>query len=121
MKRGQVLGVSSSWMLGVFALGAVGCGRLDFGEPGKEAEMWPMALSYPSPVSYHALVGETELKISPQSEGVRTFSVSPSLPLGLVLDELTGEIRGKPGESSDRKRYVITGRGRKGNAPPRST
>lgn len=113
MKRGWLLGIPLTWTLG---LGSAGCGRMGFDDGEGPPEQVPatMELSYPSPATYHALLNETELKLSPESKGVLTFTVSPSLPQGLALDELTGELHGIPSEASDRKRYVVTGKGLEG-------
>jgi CSLREA domain-containing protein len=113
MKRRWQPGVVVTWALapGV-ALGAAGCGRLGFEDdavqPGPPAAL---ALTYPFPTSYHALLNETQLQISPVFKGLETFTVSPPLPQGLQLGERSGEIFGIPSEVSDRRRYVVTGKG----------
>lgn len=110
MKRGWLLGLPLSCVVG---LGSAGCGRMGFddeaSQPGQQQPP-AMALSYPV-AAHHALINETMLTITATSEGVRTFTVTPTLPQGLTLNDVTGEISGIPTEASDRKRFVVTGTG----------
>ena len=48
--------------------------------------------------------------IRPITTGFNFFSISPSLPIGLSLNETTGEIKGTPIVASDMTSYIITGK-----------
>lgn len=114
MKRRQLVGMSLGGSIVLSALGSLGCGRMGFDDSIQEQEPPPMKLLYPTPGTFHALLNETELRLVPKAVQVDSFSVSPPLPLGLALDESTGVLSGKAAEASDRKRYVITGKGAQG-------
>lgn len=114
--RSQLVGMSLGCSIVLGALGSFGCGRMGFSDeeavlPGEPTEM---KLSYPAPGTFHALLDEPMPKLEPIAEQLDSFSVSPPLPLGLTLDEATGIISGMPVEASDRRRYVITGKGAQG-------
>lgn len=99
------------WLLGMMLLG--GCGRFDF-EESLPDQAQP-TLSYPG--SVHAIVNKTELAVAPEYTGAHlVFRVSPALPAGLTLDEITGKLRGIPTVVVDRADYVITAANDHGSA-----
>lgn len=67
----------------------------------------PSALSYPSPVN--ATVGAPIALLSPTVNGtVTSYSVSPALPAGLLLNTTTGVITGIPSVATAKATYTIT-------------
>lgn len=100
------------WLIGLLLLG--GCGRYDFeGTPIEEDK--PPTLSYPG--AAHAIMDKTELVVAPEHTGKDlVFSVSPALPAGLHLDEVTGKILGVASASVDHKGYVVTASNALGSA-----
>lgn len=116
MKRGVSLGLFSlglSLLLALSMVGGAGCGRLEFGAGDEDGSgAGKLALTYPYPSSYHAVIDQTELSIRPELvEGVTSFEVSPPLPAGLFFDGEKGKIVGKPTGEADRVKYTITGSG----------
>jgi hypothetical protein len=68
----------------------------------------PTALSYPSPQTY--TTGQAIAPLNPTVTGtVNSYSVSPSLPAGLVLNAGTGQISGTPTTAQPATGYVISG------------
>jgi hypothetical protein len=67
----------------------------------------PSNLSYVSPVS--ATVGEALAPLSPSISGtVDHYAVSPTLPLGIVLNSTSGILSGTPREAKNLEPYTIT-------------
>jgi hypothetical protein len=67
----------------------------------------PTAIAYTTPNVY--TVGTTITTLFPTYTGiVDKFSVSPSLPSGLILDSITGEISGTPSAAKAQTTYVVT-------------
>ena len=76
----------------------------------------PSALSY-SPSSLNAIRTVTSLSLTPTYSGdsVTFFQISPSLPLGLTFNNLTGKISGTPLSLSPLTNYTITAINNGGN------
>jgi hypothetical protein len=67
----------------------------------------PSDLSYLSPVN--ATVGEALAPLSPSISGnVDHYAVSPTLPLGIVLNSTSGILSGTPREAKNLEPYTIT-------------
>jgi gliding motility-associated-like protein len=68
----------------------------------------PTNLAITVPAIY--LLGQTITPVTPTNSGgvVSTYSISPSLPGGLVFDPATGTISGTPGEIKAATTYTIT-------------
>jgi Putative Ig domain len=67
----------------------------------------PSNLSYVSPVS--ATVGEALAPMSPSISGTADhYAVSPTLPLGIVLNSTSGILSGTPREAKNLEPYTIT-------------
>jgi len=67
----------------------------------------PSALSYPSPQT--AIEGAAFMPVNPTVAGmVSGYSVSPTLPAGLVLNATTGQISGTPTTAEPTGTYTIT-------------
>jgi 6-phosphogluconolactonase len=67
----------------------------------------PTALSYPSPETYP--IGTAITPISPTVTGfVTKYAVAPTLPAGLSLNAITGQIAGTPTSATNMANYVIT-------------
>jgi polyhydroxybutyrate depolymerase len=67
----------------------------------------PSALSYPSPQTYGA--GTAITTLTPTVTGVVTsYSVSPSLPPGLLLNASSGQLTGTPTTATANASYTIT-------------
>ena len=67
----------------------------------------PNALSYPSPETY--VIGTAISALSPTVTGLVTrYAVAPTLPAGLSLDAVTGQITGTPTTATAMASYVIT-------------
>lgn len=115
MQRRRSLGLALlviSMVLPLVAAG--GCGRLEFSEPGADGgnPQGDLKLAYPFPGSYFAVTGETTLTVTPERfEGVKALTIAPPLPAGLMLDEVTGVISGKPTATADRVKYTLTATG----------
>lgn len=77
------------------------------GEPAAPTVVAPSALSYISP---NLFVVDTAIStLSPTVSGsVDSYSVSPDLPAGLLLDTSTGQITGTPTASTTQTTYTIT-------------
>jgi hypothetical protein len=67
----------------------------------------PLSLSYTSPNNYTKSSTITSLSPSVTGQGI-TYSVSPNLPAGLILNSNTGVISGTPTETSGLATYTIT-------------
>ena len=96
----------------LLVLFAVGCG--DNLGPAIEDEPAPAALSY----SMTSAVYTRDLPIAsnvPRVTGtVTSWSVTPSLPVGLALDPATGAITGTPSVAQAATQYIVTARNRTG-------
>ena len=74
----------------------------------------PIGLSYPTPQTY--FVGVPVASISPTVSGVVTsYTVSPGLPAGLLLDPSTGRVSGTPTVVAARSNYFVTAANGSGN------
>eukprot|EP00928_Gymnodinium_smaydae_P080663 TRINITY_DN64315_c0_g1_i1.p1 TRINITY_DN64315_c0_g1~~TRINITY_DN64315_c0_g1_i1.p1 ORF type:complete len:1045 (+),score=246.64 TRINITY_DN64315_c0_g1_i1:64-3135(+) len=74
----------------------------------------PRALSVPALEKVYPI--DCELSLRPVLEGsADTFSVTPSLPAGLQLDERSGEISGTPTEESPETSYELSARNAAGS------
>jgi len=94
----------NTFVLGLLALIAAGCGGGGGGAPPQSA---PSGLSYVSPVVL--TVGVQAPTISPTVTGsVATYSIAPALPDGLSLSASTGKITGTPVVQSAAASYVVT-------------
>ncbi len=73
-------------------------------------ELPPMALSYTTPTATYP-VGTQIAPNTPNTTGapITSYSVSPSLPSGLLLDTTTGVISGTPTIDTAEQSYTITG------------
>ena len=69
-------------------------------------EIAPSTLTYPSPNVF--LIGEV-VSLAPVYTGnVSSFSIQPSLPDGLILNNLSGEISGSPTTITPTTFYIVT-------------
>jgi hypothetical protein len=67
----------------------------------------PSAISYTTPNVF--TVGTTIATLSPTYTGiVDKFTISPSLPSGLLIDSVTGDIYGTPSAAKSQTTYVVT-------------
>jgi hypothetical protein len=74
----------------------------------------PSHLSYPNPME--GTVGVALTPLSPRIAGtVEHYSVTPALPVGVVLDGTSGLIRGTPGVARALSPYTITASSQAGN------
>lgn len=68
----------------------------------------PTSLSYASPPPPF-VVGVSSLSLKPTVSGtVSQFSITPALPVGLVIDASTGVISGTPSETAASAAYTVT-------------
>jgi hypothetical protein len=75
----------------------------------------PTALSYASPQTY--FVGQAITALVPSVTGaVSSYTVLPSLPVGLVLNATSGQISGTPTVITAQASYVVTARNVSGSA-----
>jgi hypothetical protein len=75
----------------------------------------PSHLSYPSPAK--GTVGAALTPLAPRIAGtVNHYTVTPSLPAGLVLDSTSGLIAGTPSVATKLAPYTITASSQAGNA-----
>jgi hypothetical protein len=75
----------------------------------------PSQLSYPSPAK--GTVGSALTPLTPRIAGtVEHYSVTPSLPAGVVLDSTSGLIAGTPSVARKLAPYTITASSQAGNA-----
>jgi len=90
------------------ALAAVGCGGSGGGGGPAALEL---QVSYQTPIAVYY----QGVSIAPNNPALigtaQSFSISPALPLGLVLDETTGIISGQPEGTAPERRYTITSSG----------
>jgi hypothetical protein len=87
-------------------LSACGGGE-DSGTTPPPGTVAPSNLSYPSPQTL--IAGQAATPINPTVTGtVTSFSVSPVLPAGLVLNTGTGQITGTPSAVVAQASYIIT-------------
>jgi 6-phosphogluconolactonase (cycloisomerase 2 family) len=100
------LPLSSRSLSSLGALALVGaCG----GGGGGGAGTPPQALSYPALGSVpETCLALAELVPSVAGGAPTRFRVSPALPAGLVLDSLTGVLRGTPQQSAPERTYTIS-------------
>src|SRR5262245_29587535 len=85
--------------------GGVAPGSGDGGS-GSGVPAAPVGLSYQTP---QTLYSSTPVVLKSTVTGtVTTYSVSPSLPAGLTLDPMTGDITGRPLDRSAPAVYTIT-------------
>jgi hypothetical protein len=68
-------------------------------------------LSYNGAMPFPAVVGEAILLTPAVSRTVRRYRVSPSLPPGLSIDELSGVISGTPTKASSAATYMVSATG----------
>lgn len=108
--NGEILGVPTlpqatrSYEL----IAANDCGTSVFNLTIQVKEIPPSSISY-SNASYSINIGDNFPVISPTVAGVADlFSVNPPLPAGLLFDELSGVISGKPFSSQISNSYTIT-------------
>jgi len=83
----------------------VGCGD------GGQASLATPKLSYNGSIPFPAVVGEAIVLTPAVSGTVDQYRVSPSLPSGLSLDELSGVISGTPTKASGPATYVVSATG----------
>ncbi|MBS7788336.1 putative Ig domain-containing protein, partial [Flavobacterium sp. CYK-55] len=82
-------------------------GSTSFGVSITVNDVAPSALSYNSPNVF--TVGSPIVNLVPSFTGnVTSFSITPSLPLGLSFDTATGVISGAPTEVSATSIYTVT-------------
>ncbi len=87
---------------------------LEVGPPPIDA---PANLSYSSPNSqYWAKVAITPNRVGSSGGGITSFSISPGLPQGLVLNSASGIISGTPTTQQGAKNYSVTGTNASGNS-----
>lgn len=88
------------------------CGGGGSGESGNVSifSVRETSLNYGN-VNLVLTVGKTITPIAPDAEGERIigYSVTPTLPAGLILDTTTGIVSGTPSSVSPYKMYTITG------------
>lgn len=110
----------------VFATSVAGCGG--DGGPGNQdvshmsgsAVVSPAGLSYSTPSAVYS-PGEKITPNIPSSSGgpISTYSVSPALPDGLVLDQQTGVVNGAPVAATPSAIYTVTGSNAQGSVTAR--
>ena len=83
----------------------VGCGD------GGQASLATPKLSYNGSIPFPAVVGEAIVLTPAVSGTVDQYRVSPSLPSGLSIDELSGVISGTPTKASGPATYVVSATG----------
>ena len=97
------------------ALIVCACGRLGFDE-APDASPVGVSLSYPTG-NIEAVLGTTPVMLTPHALGAGlSFSVTPALPAGLVIDPSTGVIAGVPSESVDNASFTVTASSAHGSA-----
>jgi hypothetical protein len=69
----------------------------------------PTSLTYTSPVTYIVGMGITPNIPSSTGGAITSYSVSPPLPPGLLLNGTTGVVSGTPGIASAAANFVVTG------------
>ena len=90
-------------LMAVCALAA--CGDGGHGSPAAAK------LSYNGSIPFPAVVGEAIVLTPAVSGTVDQYRVSPSLPSGLSIDELSGVISGTPTKASSAATYVVSATG----------
>jgi large repetitive protein len=99
---GLVVGLTGVFMI-LCSLAACGDGR--------QASLARPELSYNGAVPFPAVVGES-IVLTPAASGkLDHYRVSPSLPVGLSIDELSGVISGTPTKPSRAATYVVSAAG----------
>ncbi|MDR3100286.1 MAG: putative Ig domain-containing protein, partial [Paraburkholderia sp.] len=80
----------------------------------------PAGLNYRDPAVVYA-TGSQIIPNTPSSSGgaITKYSISPALPVGLVLDPTTGVISGTPSSATNSALYTITGSNVAGSATTR--
>ncbi|MGQ0614698.1 MAG: CHRD domain-containing protein [Planctomycetaceae bacterium] len=76
----------------------------------------PSGLSYTTPVSYATGTAITPNKPTVGGGPVSTWSVSPALPAGLMLDTTNGDIKGTPTAVTTATNYTVTASNAAGSA-----
>src|SRR5438876_231422 len=82
---------------------------------GGQASLATPKLSYNGSIPFPAVVGEAIVLTPAVSGTVDQYRVSPSLPSGLSIDELSGVISGTPSEARNLAPYTITANSLAGN------
>jgi len=78
---------------------------------GGQASLATPKLSYNGSIPFPAVVGEAIVLTPAVSGTVDQYRVSPSLPSGLSIDELSGVISGTPTKASGPATYVVSATG----------
>jgi hypothetical protein len=78
---------------------------------GGQASLATPKLSYNGSIPFPAVVGEAIVLTPAVSGTVDQYRVSPSLPSGLSIDELSGVISGTPTKASSAATYVVSATG----------
>jgi large repetitive protein len=78
---------------------------------GRQASLATPKLSYNGSIPFPAVVGEAIVLTPAVSGTVDQYRVSPSLPSGLSIDELSGVISGTPTKASSAATFVVSATG----------
>jgi uncharacterized repeat protein (TIGR02543 family) len=88
--------------------GAYASGNLSYGISISVNDLPPNNLNYASPGVFTKNIAITPLNPSVSGGMVVSYSISPSLPLGLILDTTTGVISGMPTSINSTTNYIVT-------------
>jgi hypothetical protein len=85
-------------------------------DEGRQASLAPPVLTYNGSNAFPAIVGESILLTPAVSGTIGHYTISPSLPPGLLIDGQSGVISGTPTQASGSTTYLVNAGGAGGRA-----